>query len=773
MCSRIVYLIRHYNVAPRDIVVVTFTNLAAQEMIARVGKMLGEPERSKELVIGTFHSVCYRLLQKYGQRIGLQKNCSIADETDKLTIMEQVVRRTATEFPQYSQNLPSNSREMRSTIGKISSKKNSGVCSSDSIKEQPLRIIFQTYQAELREAGKLDFDDLLLECRRLLRQEPDVMANVQSVLVDEFQDSNEVQLDLIELFAHARKNITVVGDPDQSIYAFRNARPENMRILLKRYPDTSVVYLEDNYRSTQAILDNAMALIRQDADRIGADRRLISQSKNSAVLPIVTSFGSPIEEAEAVAEQIAHLKRDSECINFSDIAILARTGNECKRMEISLMAQKVPYKLVAGFKFWERKEIRALIDYIRVVCFEDDRHAISRTVNVPKRGIGEKSVQKLMDGIPRATALLARLREIADDHSLLHQYEIKGKAVATKLKSYIACIDGAREALAKENNTEGLLNAISFILQKTQLLSSFDKQDDDRTSSREANIELVREYIRSMAAPEDADMPIALHFLNSIALSPGDDNSDEDKNRVIVSTMHSAKGLEWPVVFVMNCTDEFVSRFEGQDNEERRLLFVASTRAKALLYYTYSRANLNPLLERCCRPHLVKRCKAQLPRITGSQFHAIAAFLGRPPPTFSPCASFDRTSRGFSSARDLIGAKGELGSKKVQKRAPFGRAPLPSPHSSRSSVAKSSPATTTISQAQQQRRLNSTSLNGSLPSTTGRVQSDKPLAAGPNQYEPAVNNLRPQNAPAYKPAVSTKKRLGMRRGPVTNKLPFT
>jgi DNA helicase-2/ATP-dependent DNA helicase PcrA len=477
-------------------------------------------------------------------------------------------------------------------------------------------------------------------------------------------------------------------------------------------------------------------------------------------------------------------------------------------MEISLVSRRIPYVLIAGFRFWDRREIRALVDYVRVVCFDNDRLAISRTINVPKRGIGEQTINKLLR-VPKEQPMLEWLRSLSTDPSLLRAYDIKGTAVASKIRDYISCIDQARVILRAKNNREGLLEAIDFVLKKTRLLSSFDKTDDDRTSSRADNIGLVCEYIEGMPPPQDENTKIEVHFLNSVTLNPKDAPAEQDRNRVTISTMHSAKGLEWPVVYVINCVDK--SNFHSADsNDELRLMYVAATRAKVLLYFSYfSVGKLSPLLVKTCLPEFVVISdQDHFPALEGGDFHRIAAFLGRPAPNFDVSARFSQYD-GFSSARAIhenfshsanVKVEGKVHSKKRRRLKqedtnhdlnshPDPRVKVEHSHNQKLPVGvlDSYPVSSVKVELGHNGKFPVGVLDSRPVSSVKVKQEDhNEKRHGDQTPDPTIavkhEELSSSSTPSSSPASETthapcgqsgKKRLGVRRGPLNQKLPFT
>ncbi|ANB12772.1 DNA helicase SRS2 [Sugiyamaella lignohabitans] len=800
LTSRVAYLMN--TVPAKDILVMTFTNAAAREMRSRIKQLIPNNNEVSKLNVGTFHGECFKYLVRYGSRIGLSGKITIADPTDQAAIMKEIVNSAETtvkleEFG-YSSKLgkcysnPTTKMNInldpKHCIKKISEFKSHGytevqdfakVCPNEF--NSPIGMyIYRKYQDELEENGLVDFDDIIIKTRDLLKQCPDIVSNIQAVLVDEFQDSSTVQLELTVLFAKATGNITIVGDPDQSIYAFRNAQPENMRLLQKMFPNSKVIYLEENYRSTQPILDIAVGLIRRDRNRIGGDRLLKSQDSQNTTkksLPVLAQFKSEKDEAAYVATQIKYLRDCSGTLfKYQDMAILARTGYASKKCELELAFNGIPYRVLGGFKFWDRAEVKLVVDYFRVVNSDNDRVAISSTINAPKRGFGPVTLTKLLTRVDDKTSIFTQLKQYAYDEEFREEHGLKIRKDALEgLDNYIKLIEGCRDIL-KEADALGpatcIRNILDHILEKTNLVKILAANDANNEEKRLENIELIRSQIDLVyqndemnddggAAEEDLN-PLQTLLL-SLSLGGDGEDSAYSNDRVTISTMHSAKGLEWPIVFSINTIDDHVARGGDKgEEEERRLLFVSLTRAKLLLYVSFAttlvkfgneeEASMTRLLTGL--EHHFKTCDKGkgTTNISWDMFVSYANFLRRPVP--------DRKQIQFASSATTVPSKSAsfsgftLASSVIERPQNKKRKPhIPSAPISRSLSIPTNNRTSLLNTSKQTR------------ATGFRT----PLM--PSKPTPTLNS--PNTLPHSHPIPPKRKTLGTRRGPINQKLPFT
>lgn len=387
LTSRTAWLLQHQGYQPYNVIVATFTNKSAKEMGERIGKLIGE-ETAKKLILGTFHSIAVRYLRRYGHLIGLAKDFAIADSGDVKSIVMRITKRHRMVL------------DPRAAAARISSRKAKGhrwnaTQSAKSIDAQEFEVCFEEYEEHLERSNMLDFDDLLLRCVTLLRDYPDCVANVQAVLIDEFQDTNLVQFDLMRLFAAHQKRVTIVGDPDQSIYGWRSAETENFKRMTRRYPDTVTIPLEENYRSSGAILLTALEVIRQDQARL--EKNLLP-THSVGTQPVLRKLANAHMEAQwIVVEMRRCLALTGDLMNFNDVAILMRSASLSRVIESALGKAGISYRMVGGARFYDRVEVKLILDYLRVVDQPDNNDAFARVCNVPSRRVGNSS--KLTDKI--------------------------------------------------------------------------------------------------------------------------------------------------------------------------------------------------------------------------------------------------------------------------------------------------------------------------------------------------------------------------------------
>uniref|UniRef100_A0A060TBV0 DNA 3'-5' helicase n=1 Tax=Blastobotrys adeninivorans TaxID=409370 RepID=A0A060TBV0_BLAAD len=667
LTSRACYLL-HRGVRPQKMIIMTFTNHATKEMKERIIAMTGDRGVSRFLKIGTFHSICLRYLQMFGSKIGLGDRLVILDDADKDSVLQSVMtsevvvsqleklgyKRADKKAVFQMESDAENKVTPKSMSKRISWIKNHPGSLNQLKDKDPLRVIYDKYQSQVSMLDMLDFDDILTRAIDLLTDHPEVVNDIEAVLVDEFQDSSPVQLDLTRLFAQARKHVTVVGDPDQSIYSFRYANPENLKALSTEYPDLEVIYLEQNYRSTQPILDWATTLIRESSFRLGADRKLIGTSLNGGPgKPLIVTFRDDKSESYGIGRQILGLIQASGgMFAFDDFAILSRTREWNTKLELVLNELSIPYRTLGLQRFWDRAEIRTLLDYLRVVNSGKDRPAIVRTINVPKRSIGPSTMTALLEKVTEDTSLLNVMEQVA-------MGELKwggmSKALPGKIKGYLDLVRRCRDHINEDpHSTAGLVKAVDVLISEIKPHEIYGVSQEN-TENRKKNLEEVRNFIGSCDTsaetfefePEqgqDVAMTALQLLLQSSSLGSGQEGEGKPKKVVTLSTIHSAKGLEWPVVFAPHCVDAHLVRCNDMKevDEARRLLFVAGTRAKALLYFTwplnytsYGRSESSQLikfLDRARSPAIgstvISATAMKTP--TQGQLEQIAKLLGRP-----------------------------------------------------------------------------------------------------------------------------------------------
>ncbi|CRK12631.1 hypothetical protein BN1723_001880 [Verticillium longisporum] len=406
LTSRVVWLLENAGYHPADIVVATFTVKSAREMKERIGRALGDG-REKKIVLGTFHSIARRYLAAYGQRIGLSQKFGIADDGDSRAVIQRICKRLG---------LAVDPHAVRSWISKKKAKGSEQHTAQRPNAKKPrenpeFEICFREYQDHLERSNLLDYDDLLTRCVELLRKHPSCVSNVQAVLIDEYQDTNGIQYELMRLFAQARDRITIVGDPDQSIYGWRSAEIKNLYRLLKDFPRTDEISLEENYRSSQAILDVSLKVIQQDKKRY---QKLLLPVHNKGTRPVLRRLKTAANEAEWLVSEIRRaILMSGKMMNEDDVAILLRSAALSRHIESALGKSGIPYRMVGGKKFYERIEVKILIDYLRVIHQPENNDSLARIINVPRRGIGDVTIKSLVEEAETAKmdSLLASLNK--------------------------------------------------------------------------------------------------------------------------------------------------------------------------------------------------------------------------------------------------------------------------------------------------------------------------------------------------------------------------
>lgn len=637
LTSRVAYLLLVEKIKPEHIIVTTFTKKAANELVERLESLLKAhiEINVSNLLVGTFHSLCYRIIKKFGSKIGVN-GYSVADERDKDHLLREILEKDLPgEVIKYIRGAPieetiilrSNKQnekhhgiDLYKLKRQISRLKSQGLLPESYQNVQKynkcLHLIYTAYQLKLIEEGKLDFDDCLLTCYNLVTKYP-VLHFVKHVLVDEFQDTNDIQLRLMYQFATGsvinpkfQNNVTIVGDPDQSIYAFRDAQSKNFAIMLEHYGKLNlpctVIALNQNYRSTKDILQISENLMRQQESRQVKD--LVSQFKDS-IKPVYKCLKSATQEAKWIVYQIEFLLAlPNSVFKPKDIAILFRAAFQTRAVETELARRKIPYFMIRGKAFWERQEVVAIIDYLRVCGDEDDRISISRTLNFPKRGLGAKTLESIDDLIMKGKRSGSSAFQVLKALSIDKLPDLKlPLRTSNSVAKYVQMIEKAKEILQKiePSNTDRDRCAFALRLFEVVYEESGLKAEYLKDEERSLNIEEVREQfcqfqfqdetiIGNIDDDQDADdRNFIVQFVQSIGLYATDDKEDEKLNspKVSLSTIHGAKGLEWPVVFVPGLSEGLLpagfAMFSSDSNaldEERRCFYVACTRAQLLLY---------------------------------------------------------------------------------------------------------------------------------------------------------------------------------------------
>lgn len=563
---------------PWSILAVTFTNKAAGEMRTRLRQLLGSPADS--MWIGTFHATCARILRKYAHHVGLTKSFQIFDDDDQMKLVEKLLKETGLD-EQVS---------ARTILSRFDRAKNRGVDpravktgAFDDVVEQ----IYPMYQAQLMKENAVDFNDLILKTLALFDvEEParSLRVRFRHVLVDEFQDTNRVQYELVEKLAEATRNLTVVGDDDQSIYAWRGAEPRNLLDFDRAFPDATVIKLEQNYRSTQMILDAANSVIQKNRDR--HEKALWTDHTGGDPLEIYQA-GDERGEAYFVAQSIRQLL-DEGPYSPNDIAILYRTNAQSRVLEEHLRAARVPAKVIGAVSFFERKEVKDVIAYLRLLSNPSADSAFERIVNVPARGLGDSTVDRL-----RAAARTG-IGSMLEAARLAARGEVAGLGTGPrkKLHSFVELLDGLRDVIAQGASVaETIIQVVDRSGLRAKLEADESAESRDRLDNLAELVTIASDFDDESEQPQSVDA-----FLERIALAAPADQ-DTSSESVVLMTIHIAKGLEWPVVFLTGMEDGLFPSMREREGvsedaaleEERRLAYVAITRARERLVFSHAR----------------------------------------------------------------------------------------------------------------------------------------------------------------------------------------
>lgn len=582
LTHRIAYLMEEKHVSPYNIMAITFTNKAAAEMRNRVNKIVGFG--AEQVWVSTFHSACVRILRRYIDRIGYSTDFTIYDTDDQKRLMKNVIKNLNLDSKIYKEN---------GMLNKISDFKNKLMTTGDvsSMAKRDFRMlnvskIYDNYQEALKNNNALDFDDLIMKTVQLFTKCPEVLEGYQDrlryIMVDEYQDTNAAQFAFVKLLAQKHQNLCVVGDDDQSIYKFRGADITNILQFEKYFPNARVIKLEQNYRSTKNILEAANAVIHNNEGR--KDKTLWSDNEKGDKIDLYQAEDG-YSEAEMVASTIKE-NVDNGRSDYSDYAILYRTNNQSRVLEEKLMMKNIPYKIIGGQNFYQRKEIKDIIAYLRVISNPTDDIAVERIINVPKRGIGATTVDKVKD--------YARAYGMDLYEALMDVENIPGLSrAAVKIKKFTNLIEGYK----KDEYYGEIEKLTKDILDDTGYVSELAAENTDEANGRIENIdELVSKIVEYQ---ENAEDPVLSEFLEEVALVSEIDNLSEDSSYVVLMTVHSAKGLEFPYVFLCGMEDGlfpgYMSIMSGDNEEleeERRLCYVAITRAMKKLTISYAKKRM-------------------------------------------------------------------------------------------------------------------------------------------------------------------------------------
>ena len=593
LTHRIAYLIQERGVLPWQILAITFTNKAAKEMRERVQKLLGDD--ANDVWVSTFHALCVRILRRESEKIGYSRSFTIADSSEQLTLIKRILRQLNLDPKQY---------DPKAILGAISQAKNDLKTPKEFEQtaakgfDQVVAQVYKIYQQELHRDQAFDFDDLIMQTIVLFHQDPETLAFYQRkfryIHVDEYQDTNEAQYQLVQLLGAAYRNVCVVGDADQSIYGWRGANMANIMNFERDYPHAQSILLAQNYRSTKNILQAANSVIAHNSYR--KPKKLWTDNPEGTKLNYYRAQ-SESDEALFVTSKIKAEVKDKK-FNYGDFAILYRTNAQSRIFEDRLMKASIPYKIVGGHKFYDRKEIRDVLAYLRLVANPDDSMSFNRVVNEPKRGLGAGTIGKL--------------QEFADEHDwslLAAAKNIELSALPARSRTKLLDFAQLIYALNAETANLSMTELTKRLLEKSGYQASLEIQ---KTVEAETRLENLAEFLTvtqqfdDSYQPEDNDSQPLIDFIADLALTSDQDELGEDLKQVTLMTLHAAKGLEFPVVFLVGMEEGIfpLSRSLMEDDaleEERRLAYVGITRAQKELYLSnaygrmlYGRPQNNP-----------------------------------------------------------------------------------------------------------------------------------------------------------------------------------
>ena len=583
LTHRIAYLIDEMGVNPWNILAITFTNKAAGEMRDRVDKIVGFG--SESIWVSTFHSTCVRILRRYIDRLGYDTNFTIYDTDDQKTLMKDVCKLLQIDTKVYKE---------RVLLSAISSAKNEFITPQEyelnaagDFNRQKIAKVYWEYEKQMKANNALDFDDLLVKTVQLLQSQPDVLEYYQErfryIMVDEYQDTNTVQFKLISLLARKHRNLCVVGDDDQSIYKFRGANIRNILDFESVFEDAHVIKLEQNYRSTETILNAANAVI---ANNVGRKAKALWTDKGEGDKISFRQFEDAFEEANYIANDIAnHIKEGTR--SYKDHAVLYRTNAQSRVFEEKFIVANIPYKVVGGVNFYARREIKDLLAYLKTIDNGRDDLAVRRIINVPKRGIGLTTINRVQDN--------AMGREVSFYEALRTADMIPGIGrSAGKLESFVALIEHFKE----KAKTMSISDLMQYVIDMTGYVEELKAEGDEESQGR---IENIDELLSKIVSYEEAceDHPTLSGFLEEVALVADIDSLDENSDYVVLMTLHSAKGLEFPEIYLAGMEDGIFPSYmtitsdDPTDiEEERRLCYVGITRAEENLTMTCAKRRM-------------------------------------------------------------------------------------------------------------------------------------------------------------------------------------
>ncbi|GIZ10819.1 DNA helicase II [Pseudomonas sp. NCCP-436] len=577
LVHRIAFLIQRMNASPHSILSVTFTNKAAAEMRARIEQMLGISPTG--MWVGTFHGLAHRLLRAHWREAGLAENFQILDSDDQQRLIKRVIRELGLD----EQRWPAKQAQWFINGQKDEGIRPTGIQASGDLFLATMRGIYEAYEAACARTGVIDFAELLLRALDLWRDNPGLLEHYQRrfrhILVDEFQDTNAVQYAWLRLLAKGGESLMVVGDDDQSIYGWRGARIENIQQFDQDFPDAEIIRLEQNYRSTGNILNAANALIANNQGRLGKELR--TDGGDGEPLSLYAAFNEH-DEARYVVESIEDaLRKDG--LKRSEIAILYRSNAQSRVLEEALLREKIPYRIYGGQRFFERAEIKNAMAYLRLLDGRGNDAALERIINVPPRGIGEKTIEAL--------------REYARSHGV-HMWEairlmLANKALPGRASAALVGFTELIDNLAKQVLAMPLHQMTQVVIEKSGLLAYHEAEKGEKGQARVENLEELVSAARAFENDEDDELTPLQAFLTHASLEAGDTQAAENEDSIQLMTLHSAKGLEFPLVFLVGMEEglfphKMSLEEPGRLEEERRLAYVGITRAMQKLVISYA-----------------------------------------------------------------------------------------------------------------------------------------------------------------------------------------
>ncbi|MBQ8158191.1 MAG: UvrD-helicase domain-containing protein [Prevotella sp.] len=575
---KIAYLLQEKGLKPWNILALTFTNKAAREMKDRIGRLVGQ-ETARYLQMGTFHSVFSRILRSEAEKIGFTSNFTIYDQTDARSLVKSICKEMQLDEKEYKPSTVADQISMAKNHLILPQQFTS--CSLFNVKRPKVVEVYSRYMERCHQANAMDFDDLLVKTYQLFEQHEDVrrkyVEKFQYVLVDEYQDTNHTQQKIVYQLTRERQRICVVGDDAQSIYSFRGANIDNILNFRDAYDDAKLFKLEQNYRSTQLIVQAANSLIRKNERQIPKD--VYSKNEHGEKLTLKPAY-SDKEEAIIVCNDIVRIKRQDHC-EYSDFAILYRTNSQSRSFEEQMRKMNIPYRIYGGMSFYQRKEIKDVIAYFRLVTNHNDEEALKRIINYPTRGIGDTTVQKI---VAKATEHGASLWEVMSNPAR-YQLDV-AKATANKIEAFRQLVIG----WGSRSVTEDAYQLGHAIIMESgvskDIYSSRNPEDIARQENLEEFLGGMQDFVESRREEDMGNHVLLSDFLQEVALLTDlDSEGDENQPKVSLMTIHSAKGLEFPTVFVVGLEENIFpspmcTESMRELEEERRLLYVAITRAE-------------------------------------------------------------------------------------------------------------------------------------------------------------------------------------------------